>query len=177
MNNIKNIKIFFFLILFTFIFTQSKSEIKIAIIEMERVITQSLAGKSLLVQVKKIDDKNKKYFSATKKKLDSEKNKINSQKNILSKEEYEKKVLTLNKDFKNYQSDGKQKIKLFETKRNNVMKKIINEVNLILSEYSDKNQLTLIIDQNNIVMGKKNLNITDEILKLLDTKMKKVSLN
>ena len=54
------------------------------------------------------------------------------------------------------------------------MDKILSELNILLSEYSNKNELTFIIDQKNIVIGKTNLNITKEILKLLDLKLKKI---
>jgi len=37
--------------------------------------------------------------------------------------------------------------------------------------------LTFIIDQKNIIIGKTDLNITNEILKLLDQKLKKVKIN
>ena len=53
----------------------------------------------------------------------------------------------------------------------------MNELNIILSEYSKKNELTFIIDQKNIIIGKTDLNITNEILKLLDQKLKKVKIN
>ena len=56
------------------------------------------------------------------------------------------------------------------------MKKILGEINLILSKYSEENQLTFIIDQKNIIIGQTNLNVTDEILKKLNSKLKKISL-
>jgi len=61
--------------------------------------------------------------------------------------------------------------------RDNGLQKIMNELNIILSEYSKKNELTFIIDQKNIIIGKTDLNITNEILKLLDQKLKKVKIN
>ena len=115
-----------------------------------------------------------KYFNEYKKKLDLEKNKIQTQKNILSKEEYEKKIISLNKDFEKFKIDGNKKINLLKLKRDKAMDKILSELNILLSEYSNKNELTFIIDQKNIVIGKTNLNITKEILKLLDLKLKKI---
>jgi len=55
------------------------------------------------------------------------------------------------------------------------MKKILDELNIVLSEYSKKNELTFIIDQKNIIMGKADLNITNEIIKLLNLKIKKLN--
>ena len=57
------------------------------------------------------------------------------------------------------------------------MKKIFDELKILLSEYSNKNKLTFIIDQKNIIIGRSDLNVTNEILKLLDSKLKKITLN
>ena len=57
------------------------------------------------------------------------------------------------------------------------MQKILSELKILLSDYSNENNLTFIIDQKNIIIGKSDLNITSQILKLLDKKLKKVSLN
>ena len=46
-----------------------------------------------------------------------------------------------------------------------------------VSEYSNKNQLTFIIDQKNIIIGKTELNITNEILKSLNKKIPKITIN
>jgi len=170
-------KTIIFTVFVIFIFTQSKSETKIAIIDTEVIMKESLAGKSLIKQLTKIDNNNKKYFLEYEKNLKLKKKKISSQINILAKEEYDKKVIILNDDFKKYQKEVQDKIKLTQSKRNVAIKKILSELNILLSEYSNKNELTLIIDQKNIIIGRADLNITTEILKLIDSKLKKVSLN
>ena len=158
-------------------FTQSKSEVKIAIIDTELIMKESLAGKSLIKQLSKIDNGNKKYFLKYETKLKEEKKKISAQINILSKEEYDKKVSILNKDLKKYQEEVQNKIVLTKSKRDLAIKKILSELNIILSQYSNENKLTFVIDQKNIVIGRSDLNITNQILKLIDLKLKKVSLN
>ena len=177
MNNIKYIKIILFVIVTIFISTHSKSEIKIAFIEMNTLMKKSLVGKSLSEQINKVDIKNKKYFDENNKKLISEKKKISSQINILSKEEYEKKIISLNKDFEKFKLNGEKKVNSLNSKKGNAMKKILDELNIVLSEYAEKNELSFIIDQKNIIIGKSELNITSKILKLLDNKIKKISLN
>ena len=177
MRNIKFIKAILTTIFVIFVFTQSKSEVKIAFVEMDTIMKESLAGKSLIKQLSNINNDNKKYFDQYKKKLDSKKNKINSQKNILSKDEYEKKVLALNSDFESFKKEGRNKINFIESKRDEAMKKILSELKIILSEYSDKHKLTFIIDQKNIIIGRSDLNVTQEVLKKLNNKIKKITLN
>ena len=147
MNNINHIKLIFITFFFIFLSTISKSEVKIAFIEMDTIMKESSSGKSLIQQLNKLDNNNKKYFKETKKKLSLEKNKINSQKNILSESEYNQKVASLNKEFEIFQDVGKKKIELLKTKRNMGMKQILDKLNILLSEYSKKNELSFIIDQ------------------------------
>jgi|TARA_B110000259_G_scaffold146281_1_gene164885 outer membrane protein len=177
MINIKSIKVIIITFSIIFLSTQSKSETKIAFVEMDTLMRESLVGKSLINQLNKLEKTNSKYFNDYKKKLAEKKNKITSQKTILSKEEYNKKIISLNKDYKNFQNDGKNKITLLQSKRNKAMQKILSELKILLSDYSNENNLTFIIDQKNIIIGKSDLNITSQILKLLDKKLKKVSLN
>jgi len=177
MINIQYFKTVILTVFVLLIFTQSKSAVKIAIIDTEVIMKESLAGKSLIKQLSKIDDSNKKYFLKYEKKLKLEKEKISSQINILSKEEYDKKILILNDDFKKYQNEVRDKLELTKSKRDKALKQILIELNVLLSSYSNENELTFIIDQKNIIIGRTDLNVTNEILKLIDLKLKKVSLN
>ena len=140
------------------------------------MISESLAGKSLLDQINKIDKKNKKELKKIREKLDSEKKDISQKKNVLSEDEYKKKVISLNKRFQSLQSNAKNKIKALQAIRNKGMSKILNELNIILSEYSIENELTFIIDQKNIIIGKTELNITNEILKLINKKLTQIDI-
>ena len=51
---------------------------------------------------------------------------------------------------------------------------ILKNINEIITEYSEKNPISLIVDKKNIVIGKSELNITNEILELLSKKIKNV---
>ena len=73
MVKIKYTKVIFFILVTLFIFTQSKSEIKIAFIEMDKILRESLVGKSLAKQLNEADITNKKYFNEYKKKIRSRK--------------------------------------------------------------------------------------------------------
>ncbi len=177
MNVTKYIKVIIFSFFITLIYTKIKAETKVAFVEMDRIMSESLVGKSVIEQLDKLDNKNKKSFLEKKKTLNLKKDKVNSQKNILSKEEYEKKVINLNNEFATFQNEANEKIEDLRTKRNNAMKKILGELQVLLSEYSKKNNLTFIIDQKNIVIGRSDLNVTKDILKLLDQKIKKIKVN
>ena len=60
--------------------------------------------------------------------------------------------------------------------RDNAGNQILKIVNDILAEYSNKNQISLIMEKKNVVIGKTELDITKNILTLLNSKIKKVEL-
>lgn len=50
-----------------------------------------------------------------------------------------------------------------------------NEINTILSEYSLENNIDIILNKNTVILGKKELDITNEILTRLNKKIKKIN--
>ena len=64
-------------------------------------------------------------------------------------------------------------LKKLRDKAGNQILKILNE---ILAEYSAKNKVSLIIEKKNVIIGKSDLDITNNILKILNEKIKKVEL-
>ena len=174
---LRYIKIVFIFSFFIFLPSNGKAEMKVAFVEMNILLSQSVAGKSLTEQINIIDKKNREKFNAIKNKLEIEKKDLLKKKNILSTDEYKNKITDLNKNFNFAQADIKNKISVIQSKRNEGMKKILNELNILLSEYSNKNQLSFIIDHKNIIIGKTDLNITGEILKSLNKKMPKIDIN
>jgi outer membrane protein len=173
----KNITKIVFFVFLAFSFTQSKAETKVAFIDIDTLMNQSSAGKSLSEQLNNINQINQKNFKTIKEKLDIEKNDLSKKKNILSTDEYKKQVIDLNKKFKSLQADAKKKNESLQLKRNDSINFFLSELNKLLSEYSNKNQLTFIIDQKNIIIGKTELNITNEILKSLNKKIPKITIN
>ena len=55
--------------------------------------------------------------------------------------------------------------------------KMITLVKPILSDYSEKNSISLIIEKKNIIIGKTLLDITDDILRIVDEKIGKIQLD
>ena len=54
---------------------------------------------------------------------------------------------------------------------------MIKLIRPILAEFSDNNSISLIIDKKYIVIGKTVLDITDDILKIIDEKIGKIPLD
>ena len=53
---------------------------------------------------------------------------------------------------------------------------MVNHVTKILAEYSAKNEISLILNKEGIIIGKKDIDITEKILVLLNNKVKNIKL-
>ena len=55
--------------------------------------------------------------------------------------------------------------------------KILNILNPILTDFVEKNKINLVVEKKNILIGVKTLDITDEILKILNDETIKLNIN
>ena len=173
----KKLLIIFFSIFFLHFNIVSSSDLKIAYVDLDKIISQSDAGKQISKQLENLNNNNIKKFKKKEKEIEDEEKNIIKQKNILSKEEFEKKVKILQKNVINFKKDINTAGKDLDKKRLEATTKILNVLNPILSEYSSKNLISLIIQKKNIVVGKSELDITNQILKIVNSKIKSVKLN
>jgi outer membrane protein len=60
------------------------------------------------------------------------------------------------------------------TKRRNASSQFFNKINPILGKYATDNEINFILQKKNIIMGKTELDITDDILKIIDKEVLKI---
>ena len=167
----KKILYFFFIY---FIINNSYSDTKILYLDIAFLINNSESGKYINNELKKINDKNIEEFVKKEKIIKSEEEKLLKQKNILKEEEFNNKVIELRNKYKTYKEYKDKKNNQLKTLRNNAGNKLLEIINEILSDYSVKNEVNLIVDKKNIIIGKTELDVTNDILELLNKKIKKV---
>ena len=166
----------FFTIFFLFFSTNILAEDKIVYLDVNKLLNESEAGKYLNSELNKINNSNIEEFKKIENTIKSEEEKILKQKNILKTEEFNSKVNELREKYKSYQELKNDKNEEINKIRNNAGNKILKIVNEILSEYSSDKKISLIIEKKNIVIGKTELDVTNEILELLNKKIKKVEI-
>jgi len=159
-----------------FYYTQSYAENLIAFIDMNKIMNESTAGKSITSQLEKLHKKNIDYFTKEEKKLKEKESSIISQKNVLSKDEFEKKIISLRDEANSYRSKRTELIDSLTKKRVNATNDLIKAVHPILLEYSTTNSISIVIQKKNIIIGKNELDITNDIMSILNKKIKKVDL-
>ena len=86
-------------------------------------------------------------------------------------------MVSLRKDIVNYQKERNKVFNEINRSRVNASSKLINKLTPILEEYSKKNSISLIIQKKNIVIGKKNIDITPEIFDIVNKKIKDIKID
>ena len=168
------------LLLIFFIFFSKISlshEKTIVYIDLNKIMHNSIAGKSITSQLENNHKKNISKFKNIEEELKKEEAEIISQKNVITKEEFEKKIIDLRDKANKFRKERNININNLNNQRLEATSKMITLVRPILSEFSDKNSISLIIDKKNIIIGKTLLDITDDILKIVDEKIGKIQLD
>ena len=137
----------------------------------------SNAGKSITSQLENNHKKNISKFKKIEEELKKEESEIISQKNVLTNEESEKKIIDLRDKANKFRKERNNNINNLNNQRLEATQKMITLVKPILSDYSEKNSISLIIEKKNIIIGKTLLDITDDILKIVDEKIGKIQLD
>lgn len=168
---------FFFIIFIIFYSSSSYSENLIVFLDMDKIMLQSKSGKSITIQLEKLHKNNITTFKQKEEELKNKETSIVSQKNVLSNEEFEKKINSLRKEANEYRIKRRDLINSLTKKRVDAQNKLIKTINPILADYSKKNSISMIIQKKNIIIGKSELEITGDILEILDKSLKTIDLN
>ena len=168
---------FFVILLTIFSINIAKSESLIVYINMEMIMNKTNAGKSISQRLEKMHKTNIAEFKKIEDKLREEEASILSQKNILSEVDYSKKVNLMNNKIDQYKKNRQEKINLVTKKKIDATHKLLKELNPILLDYSKENGISIILQKKNIVLARTDLDITDKIIEIANTKIKKIDLN
>ena len=171
------IKVLLLIIFFIFFSKVSISqENRTVYLDLNIIMENSNAGKSINSQLEANHKRNIANFQKLEEVLKNEEAKIISQKTVISKEDFEKKIMNLRDKANKYRKERNDSINNLNNQRLDATQKMIKLIRPILSEYSDNNSISLIIQKRNIIIGKTSLDITNDILKIVDEKIKKISL-
>ena len=146
-------------------------------VDFSYVLNQSKAGKEAQeIMKKKIKSSNEKFSKSEKKILDDEKELI-SKKNVLKDEEYQKKIKALRERVANLQKDKRSFFEKINKQRSESRKKLLNSLTPIMESYMKTNNIKIIIDKKNVLLGDASLDLTKTITELLNKELKSLNLN
>ena len=174
---IKNIKFFLFLSLFNVILiSPSKSEnVSIAFVDVQKILSESNSGKKFQKSISDKVNKNLKIVQKEEKDLKNQESEILKQKNILSKEELDNKITKFQKEVQNFRNKKKKFDTDISKERSKFVNKMFEYLNKILANYASEKSISLIVQKKNILIGKSELDITKDILKIFNDQVKSIN--
>ena len=146
------------IIICLFIFQVNVSADSVHYIDFKYILNQSDAGKKAQAALKNKLEKGIKSLKEKESLVQEEEKKIIKQKKVLSAEEYN--LL-----------DGVAK------QRSKARSELLKNLNPILADYMKEKQIRMVVDKKNILLADENLDITNEIMSLLNKKLKSIKLN
>ena len=165
----------YILILSIIILTITKFSIvnaTIVFVDLDKIVSISNAGKSIIDQLEALNKDTINDFKKTEKILKDKEIKLITQKNILSSSEYEKNIISLRSEIDSYSNERKKIIKKINKLKIENTNKLLQQVNQVLIKYSEENSISIILQKKYIITGKTNLDISDDILKLVNKNVK-----
>ena len=162
-------KLFYISTYFFFLFTvNSYSVEKIVYLDLDFLLANSNKGKEIILNLEIINKENIKILKEKKNLLNNEEKKLLQQKNILTSEIYNEKRKSLKNQIKNFNEEKNTIALKFKKQREEKINNFLKIVDKILAEYVKKNSIDIVLNKKDILMGKNNYNITNDIMQIIN---------
>tara|TARA_B110000027_G_C15976583_1_gene236728 strand:+ start:86 stop:604 length:519 start_codon:yes stop_codon:yes gene_type:complete len=163
------------IILFIFFITPSVAG-DFYFIDMDRLINQSEAGININKKIKKLQVSKNIKIKENEESLKKKETDLISQKNVISAEVFDKNLLTLKKEINDFRKMRDIELKDFEKKKIDYTGKLLNVINPILKDYAQSKNIPVLLQKKYIILGANEFDITNEIIKILNIKIKDIEL-
>ena len=162
--------------IFLIVTNQTLAQEKVVFIDINFIFKNSIVGKELNEKIAKKENEINLEIKKFKKDIELEKNEITSQKNVISVEEYNKKIKILETKINEMNDLILKKTNELNKFKKNVETSFSKELNLIIEKYSTENSIDMILDKSNILMARKELNITQQVINLFNENVKEINI-
>jgi len=155
------------------IFSVSVSaEQKIVFVDMDKLVSVSKPGSSIFNQLKDINKKNLDFLKEEEKRFKEKEKKLITQKNIISEKDYKNKINELKSEINIYNQNRNERIKKFNKLKVENTNNLLKLISPILAKYSTENEISIILQKKDLIIGKTELDITDEVLTIINNEIK-----
>ena len=146
-------------------------------LDFKFILNQSDAGKKAQTFLKNKLEKGIKDLKNKEKKIQEEEKKIIEQKKIISAEEYRKKVTGLRTKVASLQKERNSLLRSVDKQRKQARTELLNNLNPIIKDYMKEKKITMVVDKKGILVADEDLDITKDVISLLNNKLKSIKLN
>ena len=154
----------YILFILSITFTTNSYSQKIDYANLDLIINSSDVGKKIISYFSSKNDKLIQEVKEKKIEINESEKKLISQKNILDDNEYNKKINILKKQIEEFNKISSKKKNQLNLEKNKVSESFLIEINKILRDYAEANNIDIIFSSNQMLVGKSNLDVTQNIL-------------
>ena len=145
-------------------------------LDFKYILNSSDAGKKAQNFLKNNLDNGLNDISKKEKKLVEEEKKIISQKKLISQDEYKKKVSDLRNKVLNLQKERNSLLEKVAKNRAQAKEILLKNLNPIVKDYMIEKKIRMVVDKKSILLADDKLDITKDIMNLLNKKLKTINL-
>jgi len=163
-----------FLILFFLSITINnlKAQEKVSYIDIDYILASSVAGKSLLNKLKENEDIKINIFKSKDEDFKQKESKILAKKNLISAEEINKELKSLQIEFNQYRKDKNKQVEELKKIRKKNIVDFLTLLNPIIEKYMSDNSIYMLIDKKNVFIAKKDYDITNDLIEIINNQIK-----
>jgi len=167
----KNLKYFIF-VLIILLHSYSFAENKIVFIDIDFLMKNSNIGKLSLKKLENLNTKNVKILKDNEQILKDKENILLQKKNIISKEEFEKEINNLRLQINDFKVKKDNMVKDFNNLKVEELNKVLAKFNIKIQDYMSQNSIDIVLNKNNIFIGKVTSDITKSVLVEINNEFK-----
>ena len=146
-------------------------------LDFNYILNESIAGKKAQTTLKKKLDNGVKSLNQKEKLVQENEKKLIQKKKIISAEEYKKEIENLRSSVSILQRERSKLINSIGKKKKKAKDELLKNLNPIIKDYMIKNKIRLIMTKKALVLADENLDITQDIIKILNSKLKVIKLD
>ena len=152
--------------------TNVKAENAITFLNLEYVLNNSVSGKVIINEINLLKKTNEENFNNLGVKIKKKEQDLLNKKNILSEEDFNINLSNLKKEISEFNQKRNKQISVYENTRKEMLDNYLKKITPIIQDYIIKNSISIVLNQKDIFIGNKKNDITLDIVKLVDQKIK-----
>ena len=170
-------KKFIFTTLFVLLYSINSYADNTHFIDFTRVLNNSKPGAEAQNKIKERFSSESKKFLELEKSIRKSESEIISQKKTLPPEDYKKKVQALRKKVAETQKNKKISFNNLSKLRSDARKALLKELEPIIRKYMEENKIKMVINKQSVILGDTNLEITKQIIEIVNKEVSSIKIN
>ena len=144
-------------------------------LDFKYVLNESNAGSKAQKYLKKKYEEGVKKLNSKEKAIQEEEKQIIQQKKLITEAEYKKKILGLRKKVSDLQKERSKILEEVAKQRTYAKSELLKNLNPLLKEYMMEKKIRMVIDKKELILADEGLDITKEVMALLNKRIKSIS--